>query len=135
MPAGRLSAAVLPAEAQDSVRHRRHPPHVAPAQCRLTGRRLLTADWAIMAHRRLESDVIAEAHLDQDSIVAGIRRFAEERPQRSVVSGRCWGCTLGSGRRQSQCEESARSASLGSSGASCRLKPSAKPARVLRATQ
>jgi transketolase len=30
----------------------------------------------------LESDVIAEAHLDQESIVAGVRRFAEDRPHR-----------------------------------------------------
>jgi hypothetical protein len=30
----------------------------------------------------LESDVIAEAHLDKDSIVAGVTRFAEERAQR-----------------------------------------------------
>jgi hypothetical protein len=29
-----------------------------------------------------EADVIAEAHLDQDSILAAVRRFAEERPQR-----------------------------------------------------
>jgi hypothetical protein len=30
----------------------------------------------------LEADVIAEARLDPDSIFAGVRRFAEERPAR-----------------------------------------------------
>src|SRR5688572_21846338 len=30
----------------------------------------------------LEADVIAEAHLDAESIFAGVRRFAQERPQR-----------------------------------------------------
>ena len=29
-----------------------------------------------------EGDVITEAHLDQDSIFAGVQRFARERPQR-----------------------------------------------------
>jgi hypothetical protein len=29
-----------------------------------------------------EADVIAEAHLDADSILAGVQRFARERPQR-----------------------------------------------------
>ena len=29
-----------------------------------------------------EADVIAEAHLDPDSIFAGVQRFAQERPQR-----------------------------------------------------
>ena len=43
----------------------------------------LTSDW----HQRwltggTEADVIAEAHLDGDSIVAGIERFAAERAQR-----------------------------------------------------
>ena len=43
----------------------------------------LTADWDNQwLTGGLESDVIAEAHLDKDSIVAGIRRFAEERSQR-----------------------------------------------------
>ena len=43
----------------------------------------LTADWDNQwLTGGLESDVIAEAHLDQDSIVAGVRRFAEDRPQR-----------------------------------------------------
>ena len=43
----------------------------------------LTADWDNQwLTGGLESDVIAEAHLDQDSIVAGVRRFAEERAQR-----------------------------------------------------
>ena len=30
----------------------------------------------------LDADVIAEAHLDKDSIVAGVQRFAEERAKR-----------------------------------------------------
>ena len=30
----------------------------------------------------LELDVITEAHLDKDSIFAGVQRFAEERPRR-----------------------------------------------------
>ncbi len=43
----------------------------------------LTSDW----HDQwltggTEADVIAEAHLDPESIVAGVRRFAEERPSR-----------------------------------------------------
>jgi transketolase len=43
----------------------------------------LTSDW----HERwltggTEADVIAEAHLDGDSIVAGIERFAGARAQR-----------------------------------------------------
>jgi transketolase len=43
----------------------------------------LTSDW----HDRwltggLEADVIAEAHLDADSILAGVRRFADERAKR-----------------------------------------------------
>ena len=29
-----------------------------------------------------EADVIAEAHLDPDSIFAGVQRFAQERPTR-----------------------------------------------------
>ena len=29
-----------------------------------------------------EADVIAEAHLDPDSILAGVQRFAQERPKR-----------------------------------------------------
>jgi len=43
----------------------------------------LTSDW----HQRwltggTEADVIAEAHLDTDSIIAGVRRFAADRAQR-----------------------------------------------------
>lgn len=30
----------------------------------------------------LEADVIAEAHLDPDSIFAGVQPFAQERPKR-----------------------------------------------------
>ena len=29
-----------------------------------------------------EADVIAEAHLDPDSMFAGVQRFAQDRPQR-----------------------------------------------------
>ena len=43
----------------------------------------LTADWDNQwLTGGLESDVIAEAHLDKESIFAGVQRFAEERPQR-----------------------------------------------------
>ena len=43
----------------------------------------LTADWDNQwLTGGLESDVIAEAHLDKDSIFSGVRRFAEERAQR-----------------------------------------------------
>ena len=49
----------------------------------LTDAYSLTSDW----HDRwltggTEQDVIAEAHLDSQSIFQGIKRFAEERPQR-----------------------------------------------------
>jgi transketolase len=43
----------------------------------------LTADWDNQwLTGGLEADVIAEAHLDQDSIFAGVERFARERPER-----------------------------------------------------
>jgi len=43
----------------------------------------MTSDW----HDRwltggLEADVIAEAHLDADSVFAGVKRFADERGAR-----------------------------------------------------
>jgi hypothetical protein len=34
------------------------------------------------AYNGLEPDVVAEAHLDRESIVAGIQRFARDRPVR-----------------------------------------------------
>jgi hypothetical protein len=43
----------------------------------------LTADWDNQwLTGGLEADVIAEAHLDADSIFTGVRRFAQERGQR-----------------------------------------------------
>ena len=46
----------------------------------------LTADWDNQwLTGGLEADVIAEAHLDKDSIFAGVQRFAEERSQRLVL--------------------------------------------------
>ncbi|MBM4441918.1 MAG: hypothetical protein FJ027_16000 [Candidatus Rokubacteria bacterium] len=43
----------------------------------------LTADWGNhWLTGGLEADVIAEAHLDPESIFAGVRRFAQERPRR-----------------------------------------------------
>jgi transketolase len=49
----------------------------------LTDQYSLTADWDNQwLTGGLEADVIAEAHLDPESILAGIRRFAEERPRR-----------------------------------------------------
>jgi transketolase len=43
----------------------------------------LTADWDNQwLTGGLEPDVIAEAHLDKESIFTGVRRFAQERPQR-----------------------------------------------------
>ena len=49
----------------------------------LTGEYSLVSDW----HDRwlpggLEPDVIAEAHLDEASVIAGVVRFAEERGER-----------------------------------------------------
>jgi transketolase len=43
----------------------------------------LTADWDNQwLSGGLEPDVIAEAHLDKDSIFAGVQRFAQERSTR-----------------------------------------------------
>ena len=43
----------------------------------------LTSDWDNQwLTGGLEADVIAEAHLDPESIFAGVRRFAQERPKR-----------------------------------------------------
>ncbi len=43
----------------------------------------MTSDWDNQwLTGGLEADVIAEAHLDPDSIFAGVQRFAQERPQR-----------------------------------------------------
>jgi transketolase len=49
----------------------------------LTDEYSLTSDWDNQwLTGGLEKDVIAEAHLDPDSIFAAIRRFAAEREQR-----------------------------------------------------
>jgi hypothetical protein len=49
----------------------------------LTDAYSLTSDWDNQwLTGGLEADVIAEAHLDPDSIFAGIRRFAEARNER-----------------------------------------------------
>jgi transketolase len=49
----------------------------------LTDAYSLTSDWDNQwLTGGLEPDVIAEAHLDAESIFAGIKRFAEERAQR-----------------------------------------------------
>ena len=49
----------------------------------LTDKYSLTSDWDNQwLTGGLEPDVIAEAHLDQASILAGIQRFAEDREQR-----------------------------------------------------
>jgi hypothetical protein len=49
----------------------------------LTDRYSLTSDWDHQwLSGGLESDVIAEAHLDPASILEGIERFARERDQR-----------------------------------------------------
>jgi hypothetical protein len=49
----------------------------------LTDAYSLTSDWDNQwLTGGLEADVIAEAHLDPDSIFAGIRRFAEARKER-----------------------------------------------------
>jgi hypothetical protein len=43
----------------------------------------MTADWGNdWLTGGLEADVIAEAHLDADSIFAGVQRFATERASR-----------------------------------------------------
>ena len=84
--AGSYQQSVLPpggAPGPD-VRHRRHAPHVAVAERRpLTDDYSLTADWDNQwLTGGLEPDVIAEAHLDKDSIFAGVQRFAKEREAR-----------------------------------------------------
>lgn len=49
----------------------------------LTDEYSLTADWDNQwLTGGLEADVIAEAHLDPNSIVAGVQRFAQDRPRR-----------------------------------------------------
>jgi transketolase len=49
----------------------------------LTDAYSLTADWENQwLTGGLEADVIAEAHLDADSILAGVQRFARDRPAR-----------------------------------------------------
>jgi transketolase len=49
----------------------------------LTDAYSLTADWDDQwLTGGLEADVIAEAHLDPESIFAGVQRFARERPER-----------------------------------------------------
>ena len=49
----------------------------------LTDAYSLTADWDNQwLTGGLEADVIAEAHLDPESIFAGVQRFARERPER-----------------------------------------------------
>jgi transketolase len=49
----------------------------------LTDAYSLTADWDDQwLTGGLEADVIAEAHLDPDSIFAGVQRFAQDRPKR-----------------------------------------------------
>jgi len=49
----------------------------------LTDAYSLTADWDNQwLTGGLEADVIAEAHLDPESIVAGVTRFAHDRPKR-----------------------------------------------------
>jgi transketolase len=49
----------------------------------LTDEYSLTSDWEDQwLTGGLEPDVIAEAHLDQSSILAGIQRFARERDER-----------------------------------------------------
>ena len=51
----------------------------------------LTSDWGNQwLTGGLEADVIAEAHLDAESIFTGVQRFAQERPTRLSVSARCW---------------------------------------------
>jgi transketolase len=61
----------------------------------LTGAYSLTADWDNQwLTGGLEADVIAEAHLDTESIFAGIKRFAEERAQR-LARQRAWLAALG----------------------------------------
>jgi transketolase len=61
----------------------------------LTDAYSLTADQEnVWLTGGLEADVIAEAHLDPDSIFAGVQRFARERQQR-LASQRSWLDALG----------------------------------------
>jgi len=49
----------------------------------LTDEYSLTSDWDNQwLTGGLEADVIAEAHLDADSIFAGVKRFADDRSSR-----------------------------------------------------
>ncbi len=49
----------------------------------LTDEYSLTSDWDNQwLTGGLEADVIAEAHLDAESILKGVQRFAQERPAR-----------------------------------------------------
>jgi transketolase len=49
----------------------------------LTDEYSLTSDWDDQwLTGGLEADVIAEAHLDPESIFAGVARFAKDRPKR-----------------------------------------------------
>jgi transketolase len=49
----------------------------------LTDEYSMTSDWDNQwLTGGMEADVIAEAHLDPESIFKGVRRFAEERPSR-----------------------------------------------------
>jgi transketolase len=55
----------------------------------LTDEYSLTSDWDNQwLTGGLEKDVIAEAHLDSDSIFAAIQRFAAERADRMARQGR-----------------------------------------------
>jgi transketolase len=48
----------------------------------------LTSDWDDQwLTGGSEADVIAEAHLDPESIVAGVQRFAHDRPKRLQQQG------------------------------------------------
>jgi hypothetical protein len=56
----------------------------------LTDAYSLTSDWDNQwLTGGIEADVIAEAHLDPESIFAGIQRFAQERQQR-LAHQRMW---------------------------------------------
>jgi transketolase len=58
----------------------------------LTDEYSLTSDWDDQwLTGGLEKDVIAEAHLDPDSIFAAIRRFADARADRMARQGRMLG--------------------------------------------
>lgn len=61
----------------------------------LTDTYSLTSDWDNQwLTGGTETDVIAEAHLDAESIFTGIKRFADERPQR-MQQQRTWLTALG----------------------------------------